>query len=120
MCSLIFIYLHIPFIFLLNLFVWYDPLQALSCLPTPKEWKHYNALVNGINRDGKCIYGWYWLRYMRQEVILTVSTITNKLKWHKMDDISYPVKLRDTDKFESLNENASVNVFAYKEKEATS
>ena len=33
-----------------------------------------------------------------------------------MDGISYPVKLKDIDRFENLNENISVNVFAYEEK----
>ena len=33
-----------------------------------------------------------------------------------MDGISYPLKLRDIDRFESLNENVSANVFAYGEK----
>ena len=33
-----------------------------------------------------------------------------------MDGIFYPVKLRDIDRFENLNENISVNVSGYEEK----
>ena len=33
-----------------------------------------------------------------------------------MDGISYSVKLRDIDRFENLNENISVSVFAYEQK----
>ena len=122
----LFVYLHInPFIFFFKLFnnlfalgvVKYDPLRTSSYLPTPKELKHRGAPVNVINRDEKCFL-WSVLALIHK-----ARDNPNRAKNYRrlentinMDRISYPVKLRDIDRFENLNQNISVNVFAYEEK----
>ena len=103
-------------LFILDI-VRYDPLRASSYLPTPKELQHRGALTNVINRDEKCFL-WLVLASVH-EARDNPNRVTNYRRFENtinMDGTSYPVKLRDIDRFENLNENKSVNVFAYEEK----
>ena len=43
--------------------------------------------------------------------------LRGKIDTLDMDDIKYPVSLKDINKFESLNSNISINVFGYNEKD---
>ena len=113
------------FHFLLKLFnnlfalgiVRYDPLRTPSYLPTPKEMKQRGALLNVINRDEKCIL-WSVLASIH-EARDNPNRVKNYRRFENtinLDRISYHVNLGDVDRFQNLNENLSVNVFAYEKK----
>ena len=90
----------------------YDPLRASSYLATPKELKHRGALINVINRNEKCFL-WSVLASVH-EARDNPHRVTNYRRFENtinMNGTSYPVKLRDIDRFENLNENISVNFF---------
>ena len=79
--------------------------------------KHRGALINVINRDEKCFL-WSVLASVH-EARDNPHRVTNYRRFENTinrNGISYPVKLRDIDRFENLNENISGNVFTYEEK----
>ena len=117
----LFVYLVIiPFIFLLNLLinlfilgiVRYNLLRASSYLPISKELKHRGALVN----EKKFLWSALTLVHEARDNPNRVINYRTFEITINMNEICYPVMLRDIDRFENLNENISVNALAYEEK----
>ena len=92
------------FIYLRYCEVW--SFTSLIILLTPKQLKHRGALV------------WLVLASVH-EARDNLNRVANYRRFEttiSMDGTPYPLKLRDIDRFENLNVNISVNVFAYGEK----
>ena len=91
--------------------VQYDPLHASSYLALPKYIKDKKACINIKNDDQKCFL-WSVLAslYPQSHHVDRVCKYRSYENDVDMSNISYPVKVSDINKFETMN-NISVNVF---------
>ena len=83
--------------------------------PTPDKLKERGALVNNNNKNDKKCFLWSVLASIHK--FRDTPSLALHYKWFEntisMDGILYPVKLHQIDRFEGLNTNISVIVFAY-------
>ena len=83
--------------------------------PTPNKLKERGALIYNNNKSDKKCFLWSVLALTHK--FRDTSSLVSHYKLFEntisMDGILYPLKLHQTDRFESLNLNIFVNVFAY-------
>ena len=96
----------------------YKPLGGGSYIKLPKEIATKKAVVNMKNtKDDQCFL-WCVLRALnpvennKDRIDLTLKS---KIDTVNMGDIRYPVTLKDVSKFEKLNPDIAVSVYAYDE-----
>ena len=96
----------------------YNPLRGETWIALPKELANKKAIINMKNEDNKCFL-WCVLRALNPKDNHS-EIIDKKLKEKEntlnMEEIEYPVSLKDIDKFERQNPSISITVFGYKEK----
>ena len=96
----------------------YKPLGGGSYIKLPKEIATKKAVINMKNvNDDKCFL-WCVLRALNpveRDKERIDSTLKSKINTVNMGDIHYPVPLKDVDKFEKLNPDIAISVYAYDE-----
>ena len=95
----------------------YTPLNGSSYIDLPKVIKSKEAIINMKNDDNKCFL-WCVLRALNlkdKNNERIDGDLKSKVDTLGMGDIKYPVSLKDINKFESLNSNIEISVFAYDE-----
>ena len=96
----------------------YKPLGGGSYIKLPKEIANKKAVVNMKNtKDDKCFL-WCVLRALNpveNNNDRIDNTLKSKINTVNMGDIHYPVTLKDVDKFEKLNPDIAISVYAYDE-----
>jgi len=97
----------------------YKPLNASSYIETPKKFQnpHYK-LINMQNRDNEC-FKWCIARSdcLDQKNPQRVSErVKIEAEKYNFENITFPVALKDIDKFENQNK-LSINVYGFDEKE---
>ena len=95
----------------------YTPLSGSSYIDLPKVLKSKEAIINMKNDDNKCFL-WCVLRALNlkdKHNERTDGDLKSKVDTLNMEDIKYPVSLKDINKFESLNSELAISVFAYDE-----
>ena len=96
----------------------YKPLGGGSYIKLPKEITTKKAVVNMKNvNDDKCFL-WCVLRALNpveDHKGRIDNTLKSKINTVNMGDIHYPVTLKDVDKFEKLNPDIAISVYAYDE-----
>ena len=95
----------------------YTPLNGSSYIDLPKVIKSKEAIINMKNDDNKCFL-WCVLRALNlkdKNNERIDGDLKSKVDTLGMGDIKYPVSLKDINKFESLNSNIAISVFAYDE-----
>ena len=96
----------------------YNPLRGETWIALPKELANKKAIINMKNEDNKCFL-WCVLRALNP-CEKKSERIDKKLKEKEntlnMEEIAYPVSLKDIDKFERQNPSISITVFGYNEK----
>ena len=98
--------------------IW-DPLKASSYIDLPSELKNKKAIINMQNKkDNKCFL-WSVLRGLNPkddhpERINDLRSIEYTLN---MDDIEYPVSLKDIKRFEKQNPDISISILGYSKDE---
>ena len=95
----------------------YKPLNGGSYIELPKQIVTKKAIINMKNEDDKCFL-WCVLRALnlvenKNERI--DGNLKSKIDTLNMGDINYPVSLKDVSKFERLNPDIAISVFAYDE-----
>jgi hypothetical protein len=98
----------------------YEPLRGNSYIPLPDELTKKKAIINLKNKDDQC-FKWCVARALNQ-VERDAERITKALKIQAEDsekfnwtNITFPVNLKQIDKFEKQNLTISVNVFGWHE-----
>ena len=97
----------------------YTPLNGSSYINLPKVLKDKKAIINMKNDCNKCFL-WCVLRALNlkdKNNELIDGDLKSKIEMVDMGDIKYPVELKDIKKFESLNSDIAISVFAYNEKD---
>ena len=96
----------------------YKPLKGGSYIKLPKEISTKKAVVNMKNtKDDQCFL-WCVLRALNpveRDKERIDSKLKSKIDTVNMEDINYPVTLKDVDKFEKLNLDIAISVYAYDE-----
>ena len=93
----------------------YKPLRGETWIPLPEELANKKAFINMKNEDNKCFL-WCVLRALnpkdnhpeREDKDLKL-----KEKTLNMEEIEYPVSLKDIDKFDNQNQSICIIVFGY-------
>ena len=96
----------------------YKPLRGETYIPLPKEAADKKAIINMQNKDNKCFL-WCVLRALNpkgdhQERL--DKEFMGKENTLNMEEIDYPVSLKDLNKFEKQNPNITITVFGYERK----
>ena len=98
----------------------WDPLKASSYIDLPPELKNKKALINMKNTDNKCFL-WCVLRALNPSKDKHPSRIDGDLKSKEntlnMEGITYPVSLKDINRFEKQNPDISLSVLGYSKDE---
>ena len=96
----------------------YNPLRGETWIALPKALANKNAITNPKNKDNKCFL-WCVLRALNPTKD-NPGRIDKKLKEKEntlnMEEIEYPVSLKDIDKFEKQNPSISITVLGYENK----
>ena len=96
----------------------YKPLKGGSYIKLPKEISTKKAVVNMKNtKDDQCFL-WCVLRALNpveRDKERIDSKLKSKIDTVNMGDIHYPVGLKDVSKFEKLNPDIAISVYAYDE-----
>ena len=96
----------------------YNPLRGETWVALPKELANKGAIINPKNKDNKCFL-WSVLRALNPKE-KNSERIDKKLKEKEytlnMEEIEYPVSLKNIDKFERQNPSISITVFGYESK----
>ena len=96
----------------------YKPLEGGSYIKLPKEIANKKAVVNMKNTsDDKCFL-WSVLRALnpvKDHKARIDDKLKSKINTVNMGDIRYPVTLKNVSKFEKLNPDIAVSVYAYDE-----
>ena len=96
----------------------YKPLGGGSYIKLPKEIATKKAVVNMKNTTDDQCFLWCILRALnpvKRDKERIDGTLKSKIDTVNMGDIHYPVTLKDVSKFEKLNPNIAVSVYAYDE-----
>lgn len=95
----------------------FQPITGATYIDLPAILVRKHAIVNVRNTDNQCF------KYAILSALYPVSRNANRVsnykpysKVLKFDGIGFPVKIKDIGKFERLNDNISVNVYMYDEK----
>jgi len=95
--------------------VQYKPLKGSSYIPRPKYLADKKAIINLKNEDNQC-FKWCWARALNP-VEKNSQRATEELRKQAEalngNGITFPVTLKEIDKFERNNTDLSVNVFGY-------
>ena len=106
----------LEFIVLLNLR--YKPLRGETYIPLPKELADKKAIINIQNKDNKCFL-WCVLRALnpdKNNPQRLDKKLMGKENTLNMEDLYYPVSLKDLNKFEEQNPTISITVLGYEGK----
>ena len=99
----------------------WDPLNAGSYIDLPPALKNKKPIINMKNRDDKCFMSSV-LRALNPKDT-NPDRVDNNLKSKEntlnMKGISYPVDLKDVDRFEHLNLDISISILGYNKDEKT-
>ena len=96
----------------------YKPLGGGSYIKLPKEIATKKAVVNMKNTTDDQCFLWCVLRALnpvKRDKERIDGTLKSKIDTVNMGDIHYPVSLKDVSKFEKLNPDIAVSVYAYDE-----
>ena len=96
----------------------YKPLKGGSYIKLPKEIETKKAVVNIKNTKGDQCFLWCVLRALNpveRDKERIDSKLKSKIDTVNMGDIHYPVALKDVSKFEKLNPDIAISVYAYDE-----
>ena len=100
--------------------IW-DPIKASSYIDLPKELKNKNAIINMKNEDNNKCFLWCVLRALNPSKDKHPSRIDKDLKSKEntlnMEGITYPVSLKDINRFEKQNPDISISVLGYSKDE---
>ena len=100
--------------------IW-DPIKASSYIDLPKELKNKNAIINMKNEDNNKCFLWCVLRALNPSKDKHPSRIDKDLKSKEntlnMEGITYPVSLKDINRFEKQNPDISISVLGYSKEE---
>ena len=95
--------------------VQYEPLGGSSYIELPESLANKNATVNPKNTDNKC-FMWSVTRALNmtdkhpERIDSKLIKASEELNW---DGITFPVDLKQIDRFEKQNDSLSINVFGY-------
>ena len=99
--------------------IW-DPIKASSYIDLPKELKNKKAIINMKNKDNDKCFLWCVLRALNPKD-KNAERIDEDLKSKEhtlnMEDITYPVDLKDIKRFEKQNLDISISVLGYSKDE---
>ena len=95
----------------------YQPLRGNTYIPLPKALRNKEAIINPQNKDEECFKWCITIALNYQEGQNHPERITKELReqaeQYNWEGISFPVSLKDIDKFEKNNKGIFVNVFGY-------
>ena len=98
----------------------YRPTQGSNFIPTPLQIRRKKAVINVQNEDNLCFL---------YSILAAIYPVDFKRGAHRAhhyrrhlkelvtNDLSFPMKVRDVPKFENLNEQISVSVFVYEDRQ---
>ena len=95
--------------------VQYEPLGGSSYIELPESLANKNAIINLKNTDNKC-FMWAVTRALHpakdnsERIDSKLIKSTENFNW---DGITFPVDLKQIDRFEKQNDNLSINIFGY-------
>ena len=95
--------------------VQYEPLDGSSYIELPESLANKKAIVNPKNTDNKC-FMWSVTRALHpakdnsERIDTKLIKASEELNW---DGITFPVDLKQIDRFEKQNDSLSINVFGY-------
>ena len=95
----------------------YKPLGGGSYIELPKQIETKKAIINMKNEDDKC-FSWSVLRALNpveKNSHRIDGNLKSKINTLNMEDIKYPVTLKDVSKFERLNPDIAISVYEYDE-----
>ena len=98
----------------LHTVIW-DPIKASSYIDLPKYLKNKKAIINMKNKDNKCFL-WSVLRALNptnNHPERIDKDLKNKEHTLNMKGITYPVDLKDINRFEKQNLDISISVLGY-------
>ena len=93
----------------------YKPLSGGSYIELPKQIETKRAIINMKNEDDKCFL-WSVLRALNpveKNNHRIDDNLKSKINTLNMEDIKYPVTLKDVSKFERLNPDIAISVYEY-------
>ena len=93
------------------------PLRGSSYIKLLKYLEDKKAIINMKNEDDKCLL-WCVLRALYPKANHPErldTTLKSKIETLNMDEIKYPVSLKDINKFEKQNPTISISVLGYSE-----
>jgi hypothetical protein len=95
------------------------PLVGSSFIPTPKLLERKQSLINVCNPDDNMCFAWAVLSALCpcQENTERVSKYRPYLNMINLTGLTFPLSVNEVAKFEKINPNISVNVYAYDEDE---
>ena len=96
----------------------YKPLGGGSYIKLPKEIANKKAVLNMKNTDDDKCFLWSVLRALnpvKDHKARIDDKLKSKINTVNMGDIRYPVTLKNVSKFEKLNPDIAVSVYAYDE-----
>ena len=99
--------------------IW-DPIKASSYIDLPKELKNKKAIVNMKNKDNNKCFLWCILRALNpknEHPERIDEDLKNKENTLNMEGITYPVSLKDINRFEKQNPDISISVLGYSKDE---
>ena len=99
--------------------IW-DPIKASSYIDLPKELKNKKAIVNMKNKDNNKCFLWCILRALNpknEHPERINEDLKNKENTLNMEGITYPVSLKDINRFEKQNPDISISVLGYSKDE---
>ena len=94
----------------------YNPLKASSYIELPKRIENRRACLNIKNEDQKCFL-WSVLAALHpvQQHANRVAKYTQFEEELTLTNITFPMKVKDINKFEKLNPTISINVLGYED-----
>ena len=99
--------------------IW-DPIKASSYIDLPKELKNKNAIINMKNEDNNKCFLWCVLRALNpkdKNAERIDKDLKSKENTLNMEGITYPVDLKDINRFEKQNLDISISVLGYSKDE---
>ena len=99
----------------------YRPMQGSTFIPTPKEIRNKNAVLNIQNRSDNLCFLWSVLAGIYPVNREQHPNRLTHYKSHRHElnttGLSFPMSVRDVPKFENLNPNISVSVSVFEERQ---